>query len=372
MTLSANPYQASRPITDSNNLFGRKTEFELIYQMLLSNESVNVMGARRIGKSSFLRVLPQVEMQQKLFEKQVFDERYVFAYIDMESQKTADPVKFLGKIARQLNKSGLEIKTDIQSYEDFETELEQCRDDDKRLILLLDEFDCVIENAQFDVTFYDMLRYYQQQDFVSYIVASSRRVKEVAKSTVATSPFFNIFRFLHLGLLRNDEASDLICKDDSLSLYNHFVKLIAGRHPFFISQLCFYLFYFKHTAPDTKTEDDIRNNAIESFIEEAFDHFVYYWEHLSTAERTVLKNLSNGKQPGDDDIPELRSLEQKALIQENDGAYSIFSAAFAGFVKEVEYSETGEILGGFLKAHTKALVSITKYCIDKAIALRNS
>lgn len=370
MTLSANPYQASRPITDSDDLFGRKTEFELMYQMLLSHESVNVMGTRRIGKSSFLRVLPQVEMQQRLFEKPVFDERYVFAYIDMESQKATTPVQFLSKVAKQFKKRGLEIKMDIQSYEDFEMELEQCRDADRRLILLLDEFDCATDNAQFDVTFYDMLRYYQQEDLVSYIVASSRRVKEVAKSTVATSPFFNIFRFLHLGLLRDEEASDLICKDDSLSLYTHFVKLIAGRHPFFISQLCFYLFYFKHTAPDAQTEDAIRNNAIERFIEEAFDHFVYYWEHLSTDERAVLKKLTNGKQPNDEDAPELRSLEQKALIQEDSGMFRIFSAAFAGFVKEVEYSETGEKLSEFLKEHTKALVSITRYCIDKAVALK--
>ncbi len=87
MTLTENPYQASRPITDSDDLFGRKTEFELMYQMLLSSESVNVMGARWIGKSSFLRVLPQAEMQQRVFGKPAFDERYVFAYIDSDLQR---------------------------------------------------------------------------------------------------------------------------------------------------------------------------------------------------------------------------------------------------------------------------------------------
>jgi len=51
----ANPYQTSRPITDPQDFFGRDTEFHLMYQMLLSKESVNVMGARRIGKSSLLR-----------------------------------------------------------------------------------------------------------------------------------------------------------------------------------------------------------------------------------------------------------------------------------------------------------------------------
>ena len=84
----------------------------------------------------------------------------------------------------------------------------------------------------------------------------------------------------------------------------------------------------------------------------------------------MLKKLTNGKQPNDEDAPELRSLEQKALIQEDSGMFRIFSAAFAGFVKEVEYSETGEKLSEFLKEHTKALVSITRYCIDKAVSLK--
>lgn len=371
MMLTPNPYQASRPVTEPKDLFGRKTEFELIYQMLLSGESVNVMGARRIGKSSFLRGVPHFEIQQRIFGKPVFDEQFVFAYVDMASQKTATPVQFLGRIASQLCKSGLEIANEITSYNSFETELEQYTNTGKRLILMLDEFDSVTQNKKFDIVFYDTLRYYQQQYFISYVVASSERVREVSKSTVAASPFFNIFRFLHLGLLREDEANDLICKDDSMLLYTHFVKLIAGCHPFFISQLCFYLFYFKNTATDAQTDDKIRSNAIVRFVEEAFDHFAYYWEHLTTDERGVLKKIVDGKKPAKDEIPELMDLEQKALIyQIDDGVYRVFSVAFEGFVKEIAFSDIKEELVQFFSKNTKSLLSIGKYCLDKAIELK--
>jgi len=338
--------------------------------MLLSGESVNVMGARRIGKSSFLRVLPQPEIQQRIFGKPAFNEQFVFAYVDMESQKTATPAQFLGRVAKQLHKGGLDVSTDITSYDDFEAQLEGCADTGKRLILMLDEFDCVARNDKFDIVFYDTLRYYQQQYFVSYVVASSKRVKEVSKNTVAASPFFNIFRFLHLGLLRDDEANDLICKDDSMMLYMHFVKLIAGRHPFFISQLCFYLFYFKHTASDTQTDDDIHTSAVSRFVEEAFDHFAFYWEHLFTDERAVLKKIADGKKPAKDDMPELMDLEQKALIQPDNGGYRVFSAAFEGFVKEVVFSEMKEDLTQFFSKNTKSLLSIGQYCVDKALELK--
>ena len=45
----------------------------------------------------------------------------------------------------------------------------------------------------------------------------------------------------------------------------------------------------------------------------------------------------------------------------------IFSSAFEGFVKEVEFSEMKEDIAQFFSKNTKALVSITKYCIDKAV-----
>ena len=116
--LTQNPYQISRPITAPQDLFGRKTEFEMIYQMLLSGESVNVMGARRIGKSSFLRMLPSPEIQHRLFGKPVFDEQFAMAAIDMESQKTATPFQFLSKVTKELSKSGLDLNLTIQSYDD--------------------------------------------------------------------------------------------------------------------------------------------------------------------------------------------------------------------------------------------------------------
>ena len=105
-------------------------------------------------------------------------------------------------------------------------------------------------------------------------------------------------------------------------------------------------------------------------MEEAFDHFVYYWEHLSTEERAVLKKIAKEKKPDQDDTPELIALEQKALITEQQGRYAMFSSAFEGFVKEIEFSEMKEELAQFLSKNTKALVSITKYCVDKAVALK--
>jgi len=333
--------------------------------MLMSVESVNIIGARRIGKTSFLNVLPSQEMQQNLLGQCIFDESSLFVFINMQSQKTVIPNEFLSRLAEQIHVSGFDINPQIQSYYDFEKVIKKLTSEDKRLFIVLDEFGSVAQNEHFNVEFYDMLRHYQQRYLVSYVLASTKGVKEVSKSTVTTSEFFNIFRVLHLGLLEEDDANDLICKDASLTLDMPFVKLIAGRHPFFISQLCFHIFDFHQYEPDTPTQK-LRKQVMHHFLEEAFDHFVYYWEHLSNDEKDVLKKIADGKKIDEDDTSELIDLEQKALITKQNGEYIIFSSAFEGFVKEIQFSKMKEEVTEFISKNTKTILSIAKYCVNKA------
>jgi hypothetical protein len=370
MKIKENPYKAGRPISDLNDFFGRTREFRFMYQMLLSIESVNIIGSRRIGKTSFLNVLPNQEMQRKFLDERLllenFKEKSLFVFIDMQSQKTATPTEFLSRLAEKIPLTGFDLNPQIQSYYDFEKIIEQLTYEKKRLFIVLDEFGSVAHNENFTIEFYDMLRHYQQRYLVSYIAASARGVKEVAKSTVTSSEFFGIFRVLRLGLLNDDDANELICKDPSLSVDVPFVKLIAGRHPFFISLLCFHLFDSQVYEANISTEQ-LREHVIHHFLEEAFDHFVYYWEHLSNDERYVLKRIAEGEKTSEEDTPELISLEQKALLAKKNGKYTIFSSAFEGFVKELEFSKVKEDVTQFITKNTKTLMSISKYCVDKAI-----
>ncbi|GAK50229.1 metallophosphoesterase [Candidatus Moduliflexus flocculans] len=367
MNIQQNPYNASRPISRRNDFFGRKGEFRRAYQMLLSVESINIIGSRRIGKTSFLNVLSNQEMQQNFLEDvETFRQRSLFVFLDMQSQKMATPFEFLSRLAEQISAGGGNFHPQIQSYYDFEKILAQLANEDKQLFIVLDEFESVASNEHFTVAFYDMLRHYQQRYFVSYVVASAKGVKEVAKSAVTSSEFFNIFRVLRVGLLNDEDANDLICKDASLAVDVPFVKLIAGRHPFFISLLCFHLFDAQAYEADTPPGKS-RERIIHRFLEEAFDHFVYAWDHLSSNERDVLKRIANNEKIDDDDTPELLSLEQKALLAEQKGKHVIFSSAFEGFVKELEFSKTKEEVSQFISKNTRAIVSIGKYCIDQAV-----
>lgn len=364
-----NPYQISQPVTEPQDFFGRKTEFQMVYEMLLSGDCVNLIGPRRIGKSSFLKVLPTPAMQQRVFGKDVLREKNIFAAVNLQDSMYDTPIHLVSDVTEQLKEKGVEFEGAIQTYADFKKALKILAEKEIRLILLFDEFDSVKQNDQFELKFYNTLRAYQQEFPVSYVVASIDSVKDISESIKKASPFFNIFRYVPLGLLSEDAANDLICKDDSLSLFMRFVKLSAGQHPLFISQLCFYLFHFQRYESGLSPED-LREKAIYRFLKEAFDHFIYYWEHLSIYEKSLLRKLANGKKPDKNDTAELMDLEQKALIIKNNGDYAIFSSAFEGFVKEIEFSEAEEKVAQFFAKNTKALVSVAKYCLDKAVELK--
>lgn len=364
-----NPYQASHPISDPNDFFGRKTECQLLYEMLLSGESVNITGPRRIGKSSLLKVLPTPEMQKNIFGEEVFKQYEAFASVNLQNAAQQTPFQVFSKIGEQLRANGLEINAP-DSYANFEAMLKTFTEQKIRLIVLIDEFDAVTQNTEFNETFFNTLRAYQQDFLVSYFIASVKSVKEIADHIKNVSPFFNIFRYLPLSLLTEDATNDLICKDDSLAQFIGFVKLTAGRHPLFISQLCFYLFHFQHFEPFS-SDKEMLDTVLHRFLKEAIAHFEYYWEHLSTDERDVLKKLAQGKQPDGNDVADVIELEQKALIVRNNGHAAIFSSAFEGFVKAVEFSETEEKVSQFFEKNKKAFWSIVQYCVDKAIELKN-
>lgn len=365
----SNPYQASRPITDPNDFFGRKTECQLLYQMLLSGESANITGPRRIGKSSLLKVLPTPEMQKTVFHEEVFRQNVAFAALNLQNAALQTPFQLFEKIGEDIHAFDAAISITGSSYADFESLLNIFSEQNKRLILLIDEFDAVKQSVAFDLMFYNTLRAYQQDFPVSYVVVSVESVKEIAASIENASPFFNIFRYVPLSLLTEDAANDLICKDAALAQFAGFVKLTAGYHPLFITQLCFYLFHFQHVEP-LSSDQEMLHTVLSRFLKEAIVHFEYYWEHLSTDERSLLKKLAGKKQPDDSERADVMELEQKALILRENGHVRIFSSAFEGFIKAIEFSESGEKVSQYFEKNKKAFWSIVQYCVDKAVELK--
>jgi AAA-like domain len=254
--LPVNPFGTSKTILNPEQFFGRADALDYLYAEITSRRCVSIIGTRRIGKSSLLRCmcLPRI---QEPFQSLYNLEKYLLVFIDLGEflSKTCDD--FFSAVCMQLiaqsrDRLALEIPEDIDGADAFCELLDAIRSQGFHPVLLLDAFHQVTSNTHFDAKFFSFLRAQANHGRVSYVTASIVPLDLCCHSDIEGSPFFNIFSVYHLGPLEENEARHLLMKlTDSVghSFTPEDVKMVlqlAGRHPFFIQRVAFYLFRTKY------------------------------------------------------------------------------------------------------------------------------
>ena len=128
--------------------------------------------------------------------------------------------------------------------------LRRVRDAGFDVALCLDEFESLARNPRFEPDFYGELRSLAGELGLVYLTASKRSLYELTyeHSDTLSSPFFNIFSELPLGLMSEDATArnflteltsrygPTFCDDEIAFTLN-----LAGTHPFFLQIAGFYL-----------------------------------------------------------------------------------------------------------------------------------
>ena len=227
----ANPFTLRGTIRDPQQFFGRHTEVQQIFDRLRTMQSVSVVGERRIGKSSLLYHIFQTSPQQLGPEVRV-------CYTDLPD--VTDEAGFYGRLCQELGGAGRRFR-----------DLEQLVQDTPS-VFCIDEFEKVAGQAAFSRGFFDGLRSLAQSGNFALLVATQHSLADLCRTEqIATSPFWNIFSRLDLGLLSADSAEALIREpftqaglpvtQDELRR----VLELAGRFPFFSQLACYHLFEAK-------------------------------------------------------------------------------------------------------------------------------
>jgi AAA+ ATPase superfamily predicted ATPase len=251
-----NPFFYGGMVTDPDKFFGREAELRTIFGRLSTTPSqcVSVVGERRIGKSSLLYHLTQV-YPRHLAEA----ERYLFAYIDLQSARCQSGTGLLTVILKKVrSEAGLRLGTESRKWfyglrekapegrmvnlETFEEVLKQLSARNYKPVVCLDEFEELIESPQeFDDSFFDSWRSVAQFGHIAFVTASQTPLEVLSRSGKLTSPFFNIFAKVPLGELKPDEARELITQPSDRPFAEEEVKLalkLAGCHPFHLQIAC--------------------------------------------------------------------------------------------------------------------------------------
>jgi tRNA A-37 threonylcarbamoyl transferase component Bud32 len=353
-----NPYFHRGPIRKPEHFFGRSQEVANTLSLLRNNQSVSIVGPRRIGKTSLLLHLSHPEVMAR---HGLSPTEYLFVFIDCEGLSHLDQAGFyrviLEETEDQLLDRGLAVEIEIPetpTYRQFERALRRFNRQGLKLIYLLDEFELMSENQNLDADFFSGLRGLTARHDVCYVTASQAHLLELSYAEgVLGSPFFNIFAVQHLGLFSQEEAHQLIQQpaqtagvtfSDELP---RFILDLAGPQPMFLNIACFHTFAWLTASPTLSPEGgglgwestpSLEGRELEEIRRkvagELEGHFRYYWSKLDEGERRILVALPSLSSLKDETAHVLiHRLEQQGLLVRDGHGCHYLSTALADFVR---------------------------------------
>jgi hypothetical protein len=330
-----NPFFHRGAIRRAEEFHGRQAEIDQVLGLLRNGQSVSLIGPRRIGKSSLLLHLARPETRRS---HQLDFPNTLFLLVDCQELGGSPPEEvyeaLLTELLERSRQAGCAIE-DVErygTYRSLDRVLAQLSQLNVDVAVLLDEFELLAANPHLTPYFFARLRGLTTKYGLAYLTASQRPLFDItADEEILSSPFFNIFVTLPLGLYSEEEARDLLHKrlegtgiDFAPALHDHLLSL-AGYHPFFLHIAGYHAFQAVLQGKQLQTDGDLF--AMDAPIEvEADSHLNYLWQNLTVEEQYALVTL-------DGPVDSLRLLEQQCLIRAVDGSYQYTSEILHRFVR---------------------------------------
>ena len=322
-----NPFFSRQRIVDPACFYGRQRELEALYSAIATHQCRSVVGERKLGKSSLLTALAQPATMERFG---LYPARILFLYLDLEGMTSARRedfwVEMLDRLVAALPPGDLHDQGERLlgggelRFTTLRRLLRRVRDAGLDLVLALDEFEGLARNPSFTPDFYGELRSLAGEMGVVYLTASKRGLYDLTYHDSATlsSPFFNIFSELLLGLMPSDEARGLLTELSRQGQGPGFCEEeidlgleLAGPHPFFLQIAGSHLYEMPGRGrPHSPAAYD---QMARRFNAEAEDHYRYLWSQLDRDEQHALLS------PNEVSDAARKGLLAKALIRSDYG-----------------------------------------------------
>ena len=327
-----NPFYHRGAIRRAGEFFGRSAEISEILGLLRNGQSVSVIGPRRIGKSSLLLHLSRAAVRK---ERDLEPPNALFIPVDCQELGGSPPEEVYDALYTGVldaaEDAGIELKTSNRAgtYRALDRALNSVTNAGASVVVLLDEFELLAANEQLGPYFFARLRGLTTKYGLAYITASQRPLYAItADEQVLSSPFFNIFVTLQLGLFTEEEGRGLLQArlaktgiefDESLTDY---LLALVGAHPFFLHLAGYHTFQLRQRG------DKIADySGIDAAVEiEAESHLSYLWNNLTDEEQYALATLDGA-------IDTTRLLEQQCLVSRVEDGYDHTSRILRRFVR---------------------------------------
>ncbi|BAZ10617.1 hypothetical protein NIES4071_24400 [Calothrix sp. NIES-4071] len=245
-----NPFVAAGIIQEPWLFVGRNLELQALISRMSGAQptSVNVVGAKRIGKSSLLYHF-YLTWEQRVAEPNF----YAVIYLSLQSVKCQCENDFYQTIAQELlscpstrakksicnilNKQTIDRMT-------FTLLITECKKQDILPVICLDDFKELFDHKnEFDDGFYDNLRSLMDNNALMLIIATHKELDYYRTKHHLTSSFFNLGHILRLQEFSDEEVKDLLSLPaNTMPGYlpalgirdQQLVRELGGNHPFLL------------------------------------------------------------------------------------------------------------------------------------------
>lgn len=333
-----NPYFNRVMIKKVSDFYGRKHEVNRIYSRLNAPTpgSVSVVGDRKIGKSSLLNFVYMRRNRERNLEHH---EATIMVYLDLQQQKGMSLEVFVDALLCIANlelRGRIDTSDCARNLSGIEELLRRFQSSGLRLVLILDEFEAITANPNFDLEFFSFLRYLANHYNVAYLTSSARDLQQLCHTKeIRDSPFFNIFTPLPLSVFRPEEARELIAGPSAevgrpLEPYTESLLAMAGLFPFFLQIACSHTLEYAEEHPGEEPDfDEIRRR----FYEEVRLHYRFIWSTFGSHERSAILRLAEGRPIPASLRHVCEELERRHYLESEAGHPKLFSTSFRAFVE---------------------------------------
>ena len=336
-----NPFFHRGAIRRAEEFHGRQSEVAQILGLCRNGQSVSIVGPRRIGKSSLLLHLCRPSTRDAY---DLGPGRALFAMVDCQELGGSPPEEVYEALLTSITEAAASADLIVEpvqrpgTYRALDRVLNTIYRTKVSVVVLLDEFELLAANGRLTPYFFARLRGLTTKYGLAYLTASQRPLIAIsADEEILSSPFFNIFVSLSLGLFSEVEASDLIDRrltgtsiSFSAALRDQ-IFYLAGRHPCFLHIAGYHAFQALASG-QIEAEDRIASWLDASVEVETESHLTYTWRNLTAEERYGLA-IADGP------VEILRELEQQCLITSSDEGFNYSSEVLRRFIRRQQVQD---------------------------------
>ena len=319
-----NPFGYGKPVS-AERFYGRKKAILELKSRIGGSEceSINIVGMRRNGKTSLLRLIR--ERTEMFCQPQ---QQPLIVHLDLQSSKFNTPEDIIEGLRRAIFKiTGTEPWRHDVNDDPYEVEdgLILLQEQGYRLIVILDEFEVIIRRLELFQEWGEDWRAKATAGMLAMVIASKRPLSEDWKTRFPTSSFPNIFSTEFLGALEQEFWHNLVMDG---FIQSGEMDVVSDRLIDWIDELAGGLPFYVKMAASMFWQYGDYEEARTKFIDQATPRFEELWADLTASERQIMKNAAGKISIQSNAL--VYSLKRHGLLRSNG---ELFSSAFAEFVR---------------------------------------